>query len=310
MTRSIGKLVEEYKQSHKALLAFNIPHLPMVEAVARAVSDQGKEAIIQVARIEWTKFQAESPEAVAKEFYRHVGGGGAANGAGLYLHLDHIPALDEDDRRVDYLSLIARGIDAGFSSVMIDASRLPLEENTRITAEVTELAHRNDIPVEGEIGAVFGHEAEPPRDYEELFASKKGFTGPEEAEAYARGSQCDWLSVSFGSIHGFVAAHLRNQDKPAARLDIKHLLKIRELVELPLVLHGGSGVAKENIMQAVQHGIAKINIGNAIRLAYERGGGSRGEVEKGQEACYAKVRELLSEFATADEIDQRRGASE
>jgi len=309
MNSSISTLVKKYNQAGKAILAFNVPHLPMVEAVAKAVRDEGAAAMIQVARIEWTKFQAVSPEAVAKEFYRHADGGRGTDGKGLYLHLDHIPALDEDDQRVDYRSLISRGIDAGFSSVMIDASRLPLEENIRITAEVTELAHRNNVPVEGEIGAVFGHEAEPPKDYEELFSSKKGFTTPEEAEAYARGSECDWLSVSFGSIHGFVAEHLRNQDKPAARLDIEHLRKIGALVKLPLVLHGGSGIAQENVIRAVENGIAKINIGNAIRLAFERGGGSNGRIEKGQEACYKKVRELLGQFGNAGESSVAKGAS-
>jgi fructose/tagatose bisphosphate aldolase len=105
-----------------------------------------------------------------------------------------------------------------------------------------------------------------------------------------------------------VAEHLRNQDKPAARLDIEHLRKIGELVKLPLVLHGGSGISRKNILQAVDNGIAKINIGNAIRLAYERGGGSDGQVEKGQEACYEKVRELLGQFGSADESNAAKGA--
>ena len=297
MAVTIHERVMQYKRAGRALPAFNIPHLPMVEAVSRAVADEGAYAMVQVARIEWTKFHAESLEAVAKAFYDH------ADTERLYLHLDHIPVVDEDDNRVDYLDLIQRGIDAGYASVMVDASRLPLDENIDATAKVTAVAHRAGIPVEGEIGAVFGHEERPPENYEALFASKRGFTVPREAARYADESACDWLSVSFGSIHGFVADHLRDKDKPAARLDIDHLREIEGLVRRPLVLHGGSGIPTDVILEAVRNGIAKINIGNAIRLAYERGGGNRGEIAAGQEACYHTVRELVRQFdpATAEE---------
>ena len=290
MTSEIDAIVRYKQAEHGVLLAFNIPHLPMVEPIAKAVKDVKAVAIIQVARIEWTKFQAISPEAVADAFHRW------ADPKHLHLHLDHIPVVDEDDSWVDYMSLIRRGIDAGYESVMIDGSRLSLEENMRATAEVVNLAHGSGLPVEGEIGSVFGHEENPPTDYESLFTSKTGFTTPRDARNYARGSGCDWLSVSFGSIHGFVASALRDRDKPKARLDIEHLRGIVDKVSLPIVLHGGSGIPPELIRAAIRHGVVKINIGNTVRLAYERALGKNGNIDSGQLACYDAVRGILNDL--------------
>ena len=290
MPSKIETVVRDKHAEHGVILAFNIPHLPMVEAVAKAVKDVKAPAIIQVARIEWTKFQATSPEAVADAFHRY------ADPEYLHLHLDHIPVVDEDDKRVDYMALIRRGIDAGYESVMIDGSRLPLEENIRATANVVKLAHGSGLPVEGEIGSVFGHEENPPTDYESLFKSKTGFTTPQDALNYARGSGCDWLSVSFGSVHGFAASALRDRDKPKARLDIEHLDSIVGKVGLPIVLHGGSGIPPEIVRSAIRHGVVKVNIGNVIRLAYERALRESGDIDSGQLACCDSVKAVLNDL--------------
>lgn len=89
---------------------------------------------------------------------------------------DHVPVIDEDYQRVDYRSLIERAIRAGYQSVMIDGSRLPLEENISATREAADLAHAAQIPCEAELGAVMGHENKVMPPYEEIFASKMGFT--------------------------------------------------------------------------------------------------------------------------------------
>jgi hypothetical protein len=156
------------------LPAFNIAHLPMTEPVIRAVADQDSFALVEVSRIDWMKFGAKSPRAVIDEFNKwkkvdHV-----------RIHLDHVPVIDEDGKRVDYRAVISEAISLGYQSVMVDASRLPLEENIRVTREVSDLAHAAGIPVESELGAVLGHEAGPLPPYEELFASGKGFTRPDE----------------------------------------------------------------------------------------------------------------------------------
>jgi fructose/tagatose bisphosphate aldolase len=120
--------------------------------------------------------------------------------------------------------------------------------------------------VEGELGAVFGHEAGPLPPYEELFATRKGFTSPEEAKRFVAETEVDWLSVAVGSVHG----RLMDQcQKVEARLDLAHLQRIHEATRIPLVLHGGSGIKREYILGATRHGIAKINIGTAIRRVYQ-----------------------------------------
>ena len=128
--------------------AFNIPHLPMLKPVVEALRDEDAAALIQVARLEWEKMQAKSLEAVAEEYSkygdpRHTG-----------LHLAHIPVVDEDHEWVDYMEIIERGLRAGYESVMIDGSRLALEENIRTTQEAADCAHEHGAACEAELGAV------------------------------------------------------------------------------------------------------------------------------------------------------------
>jgi ketose-bisphosphate aldolase len=268
--------------------AFNIPYLPMVEPVAAAVADENSAAIIHVARLEWEKFSAQSLEAVAEEYRKY------AKPEHTLLGLDHVPVIDEDMRRVEYLPIVRRAIDAGFQSVMIDGSRLGLAANIAATLEVSELAHAAGLACEGELGAVMGHESGPLKPYEEIFANKLGFTGLEDAKRFARESGCDWLSVAVGNIHGAVAEATRHQKKPEARLDIEHIAALYRAAGLPLVLHGGSGIPAPYILRGIQAGIAKINIGTEIRQVYENTLAKTNKAARAGEAVYTRVRELIA----------------
>ena len=115
-----------------------------------------------------------------------------------------------------------------------------------------------------------GHESGPLAPYEELYASGKGFTSPDEAKKFVAETDTDWLSIAIGNIHGAISAATRSEKKVKARLSIPHLEKINEAVNIPLVLHGGTGIAKEYLMESFKHGIAKINIATAIRQPYEK----------------------------------------
>ena len=207
---------------HRTIIpAFNIPYLPMVEPVVQAIVDENSVAMVQVARLEWEKFESQSPEAVAKEYFTFCKEGYTL------LHLDHVPAIDEDQKIVDFLPLLKRALDAGYQSVMIDGSRLPLAQNIAVTQQAAELAAKYGSAVEAELGAVAGHEgAGIGLSYEELFTSKKGFTKTKEAAQFARESGCDWLGVAAGSFHGAIAAATKHLKKPEARLDIAHTLNI------------------------------------------------------------------------------------
>ncbi|MFA6134813.1 MAG: class II fructose-bisphosphate aldolase [Phycisphaerae bacterium] len=259
-----SQIVQTAFLRHKAVPGFNIPYLPMMEPVVRALRDTNSFGLIMVARLEWVKFQSGSLEAICKEYGR------VKDERHTRLHLDHVPVIDEDNNRVDYEEVIARAIAAGYQSVMVDGSRLGLAENIACTRRIAELAHAAGIPVEGELGAVMGHEAGPLPPYEELFASGKGFTDPDEARRFVQETGVDWLSVAIGNVHGAVSAATKGLKKVQARLNIDHLGRIRQAANVPLVLHGGTGISKDYIMQAVAQGVAKINVATAIRQPYEQ----------------------------------------
>jgi ketose-bisphosphate aldolase len=251
------------RRAGTAIPAFNIPFLPMMEAVVAALRDTDCFGLIAVARLEWMKFQARSVRAIYQEYQR------VKDERFTRLHLDHVPVIDEDNLRVDYEVVIQEAIQLGYQSVMVDGSRLPLEENIQATKKIARLAHAAGIALEGELGAVFGHEAGSLLPYEELFASGKGFTAAEDARRFVQETGVDWLSVAVGNVHGAISAVTRHDKKVEARLNIEHLERIYEAVQIPLVLHGGSGINKRYIKEAIRHGIAKINVATAIRQPYE-----------------------------------------
>ncbi len=284
---STQQLVQRACETGAVIPAFNIPYLPMVEPVVKALKDTNSFGMLVVARLEWVKFESKSLEAVCAEYQKFKLPGHTR------LHLDHIPVIDEDDLRVDYMDDIRRAIDAGYESVMIDGSRLPLAENIACTKEVVDLAHAAGIPVEAELGAVMGHESGPLPPYEELFESGKGFTDPEEAKQFIEQSGADWLSVAIGNIHGAISAAAKGKKKVAARLNIEHLDRIHKAAGAPLVLHGGTGIRKEYIMDSMKHGIAKINVATAIRQPYEAAIGR--SVEAAQAAVYQAMLTVIND---------------
>ncbi len=272
--------------------AFNIPHLPMLKPIVEAVRDENAAALIQVARLEWKKMKAESLEAVAEEYFKYM------DEKHTRLHLDHVPVIDEDYESVDYLAIIKRAMKAGYQSVMVDGSRLALNENIKATREAADCTHEAGIACEAELGAVVGHEKDGMSiSYEELFSTRKGFTRIDEAARFAEESHCDWLSVAVGNIHGAIAEKTRNQKKPEARLDVEYVKELRKATkDLPLVLHGGSGVRQEFLLPAIKAGIAKMNIGTEVRQAYEFAMLEKQDIEFGRDAVYQKVRWMLKEY--------------
>ena len=290
MTLSTADLVSHARHAGLAVPAFNVPYLPMVQPVVQAVVDEDAFGLVETARLEWIKFEAKGPGAVAAEFAIWQ------KADYMRLHLDHIPVIDEDNLEVDYLPIITEAIELGYQSVMVDGSRLELAENITATREVVELAHAAGIPCEAELGAVLGHEAGPPPPYEELFASGRGFTDVEEARRFVADTGCDWLSVAVGNIHGAVSGVLKDQKKVEARLDIDQVRKLRRATGVPLVMHGGSGVQRPYLLQAIKEGMTKVNIGTEIRQAYEQALQATNSVARAQEAVYDRTRWLLRDY--------------
>jgi tagatose 1,6-diphosphate aldolase GatY/KbaY len=161
------------------------------------------------------------------------------------LHLDHGGSYD----------LAARCIDAGYTSVMIDGSKLAFAENCSLTRRVVELAQAAGVSVEGELGHVAHNE--------EASDITRFYTDPETAHKFVSETGVDALAVAVGTAHGFY--------KGEVRIDFERLNKIRESVgETALVLHGGSGVSDELLGRAIDCGIAKINFGTELKNAFTR----------------------------------------
>jgi ketose-bisphosphate aldolase len=269
--------------------AFNIAYLPMVRPVVEAVKAQGSFALVEVARPDIERFEAEGYRAVAEEFGRY------GDRAHVRLHQDHVPVIDEEQRRVEWAPLIEEALELGYDSVMIDGSRLPLEENLAVTRAVVEMAHPQ-VAVEAELGAVLGHEPGALPPYEELFASGRGFTDVGEAERLVGETGVDWLSVAVGSVHGAISGAAKDQKKVEARLSIEHLRELSERVRVPLVLHGGTGIRLSSVREAIRNGIAKINVATALRQPYEECLREGGSVEAAQKAVARVVEQYLRDY--------------
>jgi ketose-bisphosphate aldolase len=267
--------------------AFNISYLPMMVPIVAALRDTESFGLIAVARPDWIKFEAEGPKAVYDEYQR------LKDERYMRLHMDHVPVIDEDDLRIDYTALVREAVQLGYESVMVDASRLPFDENVQATTEVVKIAHASGIPVEGELGAVLGHEDGPLPSYEELYATGRGFTSPEDAGRFVRETGVDWLSVAIGNIHGAISGVAARNRKVQARLNIDHLKRIHEATGIPLVLHGGSGIERECLREAIQNGITKINVATAIRQPYLKV--REQSLEAAQKAVYEATVQVLTE---------------
>ena len=273
-----------------AIPAFNVPYLPMIEPVVRAVVDQNSFAMIETARLEWFKFESGGPKLVAEEFARWQ------NPDHVRLHLDHVPVMDGEGKRLDYLADIRLAIELGFHSVMVDGSLCSLNENIAATRQVVELAHEAKISCEAELGVIHGHEVGTQFSYDDLFASGMGFTQVKEARRFVAESGCDWLSVAVGSIHGAVLDGLKDRKKIPARIDLDHLQNLAHAASIPLVLHGGSGIPKDLVLASFKKGIAKINIGTEIRQVYESALRSKTQVSFAQDAVYNHTAWLIGEY--------------
>lgn len=165
----------------------------------------------------------------------------------VVLHLDHATDLES----------IRKGIEIGFTSVMIDGSTLPFEQNVEITKTTVDMAHPKGISVEGELGRVGG------LDLQATVRAESTLTEPAEVERFVTMTGADALAVSIGTSHG-VYQSLPN-------LNIERLKELNEASSVPLVLHGGSGTPDDQIQNAVKNGICKLNIYADCRIAMAKG---------------------------------------
>ena len=240
MLQNMSNMLEQAKKNHYAVAHFNINNLEWTKFILEVCQETNTPGIL----------------GVSEGAIKHMGGYITVSRMvqGLLQDLDiTIPVSLHLDHGSSF-ETCKKAIDAGFTSVMIDASKYILEENIRITKQVVQYAHANGVTVEAEIGAVGGEE--------DGIANELAYAKVEEAEKLVEESGIDFLAPALGSVHGIY--------KGEPKLDFVRMKKIQELTNLPLVLHGGSGIPDEVIKKAISCGICKINVNTELQMAWAK----------------------------------------
>ncbi len=258
-----GKYVlEKAKQGKYAVGAFNFSNLEQLKAILNAANKKNSDVIVQVSSsaIKYMGLDVIVPMVTALSKDLNIA---------VCLNLDHGKNFE----------IVKQCVDAGFTNVMIDASDLSFEENVKLTKQCTDYAHGRNVSVEAELGSLKGVE-------DEIESRESLYTKPEDAKKFVELTGIDSLAVSIGTSHG--AYKFAGE----SNLDIERLKEISRLVNIPLVLHGASGVSKElkqkfaesggkignangvssqNLVEAVQNGICKVNVDTDLRIAFTTG---------------------------------------
>jgi fructose-bisphosphate aldolase class II len=216
----------------------------MIQPILCAGQASRSPLIVQISQKELARYRV-TPSRFAEEFYAQVAREHVT--IPLVLHLDHTREM----------SVIREAIAAGFTSVMIDASEKPLEENIATSRQVVEYAHARGVSVEAELGRI------GTTDFVETERDEELYTKPDEAERFVGETGVDALAVSVGTAHGVYIVR-------QPRIDIPRLRAIRARTAVHLVLHGGSGVPAEMMQAAIQlegGGVSKVNIATDLELA-------------------------------------------
>ena len=239
MLMNMKDLLEVAQKNHFAVPAFNIGSDQLLKAVMKTVKELKSPVILEMSPDEFNFVGYAQIQAMIYE--------AAQTDVPVCIHLDH----------VDTYETVVRAIQAGMTSVMIDASKLPYEENVAITKKVVETAHIAGVSVESELGTIgtTGNSIE---------GGTEGviYTVPEEAKQFIEDTGIDTFAVAIGTAHGIYPKDM----KPKLRIDI--LQDITKQVSVPLVLHGGSSNKDEEISEAVKNGICKVNISSDIKVAF------------------------------------------
>ena len=237
LTTTVSMLRKAQEQGF-AVGAFNVENMEMAQAIISAAEELRAPVILQTTpstvRYAGTGMYAAMVAALAQEASVPVA-----------MHLDH----------GDSFALCAQALRSGYTSVMVDGSKLPLEENLALTYKVSEMCAAVGVPVEGEIGRVGGKEDD--------LESDGGYTIPEEAVRFEKESGLFSMAVGVGTAHGFY------KEKP--QLNKELITTLRGMLQAPMVLHGASGLSDEDVKDCIRRGICKVNFATELRAAYTEG---------------------------------------
>ena len=222
-----------------AIGAFNVENMEMVMAVIKACEEMNSPAILQTT-------PSTVKYAGLNMYYANVAAAAKAASVPIALHLDHGNSFD-----------LAKGaLETGYTSIMIDGSKLPFEENIDVARRVVEICKPKNIPVEAELGTVGGKE-------DNVSCDTPQYTDPGDAATFVKETGISSLAVAIGTAHGIY--------KGTPKLNVTLLSEIRKVVSIPLVLHGASGVPDETVKDCIKRGISKVNFATELRIAYSDG---------------------------------------
>ena len=240
MLVTAAELLRDSVQKHYAVGAFDTTSYPLTEAILRAAEERQTPVILMVPPFAYGRSYDDA-------YTRHMVQRCRDIKTPVALHLDHAAKFEQIQQAIEY----------GFSSVMIDASALPFDENVEMTRKVVRYAHERGVSVEAEIGHVGGGEG----TLKPAEADSSGYTDPEDAVRFAEATGIDLLAVAFGTVHGSFLG--------SPKLDLPRLRTIRQLLpKTPLVMHGGSGLSDADFRNAVMSGINKVNVFTEISTLY------------------------------------------
>lgn len=235
------ELLKKAQSEGYAIGAFGAENMEMVQAIVAAAEEQNAPVIIQTT--------PSSVSHASVDMFRAMAYAAAKDASvPVVLHLDHGNSFE----------LCKKALNAEYTSIMIDGSKLPFEENISLSKKVVEIASKKGIPVEGELGTIGGKE-----DDHVVLDKDALYTNPLQAKEFVERTGVQSLAVAIGTAHGFY--------KEEPKLDFDRLDEIRQVVDIPLVLHGASGVSDESVMQSVKKGICKVNYATELRVAYTTG---------------------------------------
>lgn len=241
MLVTTDQILQDAHKNHYAVGAFNFSNMENLHAIVEAAEEMKAPVILQASQSAIKYAGLECMVAMVQVAAKNTS-------IPMALHLDH---------GTDY-STIIRCISSGFTSVMIDGSHYDLKENIAVTSEIVKIAHAAGLSVEAELGRLSGVE-------DQISVSERDsiYTNPAEAEEFVKATGVDSLAIAIGTAHG--------KYKGVPKLDFDRLEEIKKLLDMPIVLHGSSGVPLEDLKKAVTLGVNKINIDTDVRQAFTDG---------------------------------------
>ncbi len=233
------QMLEDAKKCGYAVGAFNVENMEMAEAIISAAQELCAPVILQTT--------PSTVKYASLELYiANVKALAEKTDVPVAMHLDHGSSF----------ALCAQALRAGYTSIMIDGSKLPLDENIAVTKSVVDMCSAAGVPVEGEIGQVGGKE-------DDTVCENAGYTIPSEAVRFEKETGLSSMAVGVGTAHGFYAK------TPVLNKEL--ITELKSKLNVPMVLHGASGISDDEVRDCIRRGICKVNFATELRVAYSQG---------------------------------------